>query len=447
VVRGGGGFFYDRVSGNTIIHAVEQSAPYAVTLDQSGAANAFASLAVPYQSIPVGSFPVRWTNFAAVQANPNLAPNLISSNLTQTTIADTFLTPLVYSWNLSVQYELRRRLVLEVGYVGSKGIHLAQAQGIVNEAALATPANPVNGLTVSTTSNAVARVPYLGISPTGLQVAETNGDYKFNSLQATLRKQLSHGLTFQAAYTFSRAFTTLYAAPAGVNGVPGGTNSGDPNNTAQQYGLNGQYRPQRLVISYSYNLPGAQFKGVAGKVLGGWNLSGVTTIQGGQPLTIYDNRGGSIYGLNGTTLVTSRAQMAPGATYADLITPGGVESRLGGTSGGPGYFNSAALTAIPLVPGTNGTGWGDSGIGVLYGPGQMNFDATLGKSTRVGGIHEDATLQFRAEFFNLFNHPQFNAPASVAYNVATAASNGAFGAITSTSVNPRLIQLALKYVF
>ncbi len=444
VVRGGGGFFYDRVPGNTIIHAVEQSPPYSVTLDQSGAANAFASEAVPYQNIALGTFPVRWVNFPAIQANPNLAPYLASSNLTQTTIADTFLTPLVYSWNLNVQYEIMPRWVLELGYVGSHGIHQAQTQGILNEAALATPSTPVNGLTVSTTSNAVARVPYLGMSPTGLQTAETNGDYKFNSFQATLRKQMSHGLTFQAAYTFSRAFTTLYAAPAGVGGTPSGTNSGDPNNTAQQYGLNGQYRPQRLVLNYSYDIPGASFKGVAGKILGGWNLSGVTTIQGGQPLTIFDNQGGSIYGLNGTTLVTSRAQLANGVTYADLVTPGGVESRLGGASGGQGYFNKAALTTIPLVAGTNGTGWGNSGTGVLFGPGQFNFDASLSKTTRVGGIHEGATLQFRAEFFNFFNHPQFNAPASVAYNGGT---NAAFGQITAASVNPRLIQFALKYAF
>jgi hypothetical protein len=336
------------------------------------------------------------------------------------------------------------RWVLELGYVGSRGIHQAQTQGILNEAALATPSTPVNGLTVSTTSNAVARVPYLGMSPTGLQTAETNGDYKFNSFQATLRKQMSHGLTFQGAYTFSRAFTTLYAAPAGVSGTPAGTNSGDPSNTAQQYGLNGQYRPERLVLNYSYDIPGASLKGVVGKIVGGWNLSGVTTIQGGQPLTIFDNQGGSIYGLNGTTLVTSRAQLANGVTYADLVTPGGIESRLGGASGGQGYFNKAALTTIPLVAGTNGTGWGDSGTGVLYGPGQFNFDASLSKTARVGGVHESATLQFRAEFFNFFNHPQFNAPASVAYNGGT---NAAFGQITAASVNPRLIQFALKYAF
>ncbi len=89
----------------------------------------------------------------------------------------------------------------------------------------------------------------------------------------------------------------------------------------------------------------------------------------------------------------------------------------------------------------NGTGWGNGGYGILLGPGQFNFDATIQKTTRVGGIHEDANLTFRTEFFNIFNHPQFNNPASVDVSKST------FGQITSTSVNPRLIQFALKYVF
>jgi hypothetical protein len=142
-------------------------------------------------------------------------------------------------------------------------------------------------------------------------------------------------------------------------------------------------------------------------VVAGWTLAGITTIQGGQPLSIFDSRGGAIYGMAGATAVgTSRAQIAPGSSYADLVTPGGVESRLGGLSGGPGYINTNALIPIPVIggnatPGTGGTGWGDSGVGEILGPGQFNFDTTLAKTTRVGGLREDAALQFRAEFFNL----------------------------------------------
>jgi hypothetical protein len=96
----------------------------------------------------------------------------------------------------------------------------------------------------------------------------------------------------------------------------------------------------------------------------------------------------------------------------------------------------------------NGTGWGNSGLGILLGPGQFNWDMSLTKVTKVGGIHENATVQFRAEFFNAFNHPQFNPPGSGTNGLSTIdISSSNVGQITSASVNPRLIQFALKYVF
>ena len=435
VVRGGAGYFFDRVPGNTIGHAVEQSPPYSITLDQGASTNQFSSLAQPFQNIPLGTFPTRWLNF-----NTNKG-----SDLAQSFMVDNLITPLVYSWNFNVQYQIAPTWMIEAGYVGSRGIHQPNTLHILNGAYLASPTSPVNGVTVNTTANARERVPYLGFSPTGLQGADNQGDYKYNSLQLTLRKQMSHGLSFQAAYTYSRAFTTQ-GYNTGIPPGPGSTNIGDPRSPA--YGLNAQYRPQRLVINYSYEIPSGGVKGALGVLARGWSLSGVTTIQGGQPLSIVDSRGGGIYGLSGATaLLASTAQIAPGFTYADLVTPGGVESRLGGASAGPGYINTAALTTIPVIggngtPGTGGTGWGNTGAGIIYGPGQFDFDATLAKTTRVGGIHENSTLQFRAEFFNLFNHPQFAIPVGLNFGAP-----GNFGQITSTSVNPRLIQLALKYVF
>jgi len=435
VVRGGAGYFFDRVPGNTIVNAVEHSVPYAETLDQGASTNQFSSEAAPFQNTPLGTFPVRWLNFATNAG----------SDLAQPFIIDNLITPLVYSWNFNVQYQLAPTWMLEVGYVGSRGIHQPNTLHILNGALLASATDPINGITTNTTTNARLRVPYLGFSPTGLEAADNQGDFKFNSLQVTLRKQMSRGLTFQAAYTFSRAFTTQGYSTATPPG-PGSTNIGNP--TAPQYGLNPQYRPERLVINYTYELPSGKLKGAFGVLARGWSISGITTIQGGQPLSIVDSRGGAIFGLSGSTsLLASTAQIAPGFTYANLVTAGSVASRLGGASGGLGYINSAALTTIPVIggngtAGTGGTGWGNTGVGIILGPGQFNFDTSIVKSTRVGGIHEGAVLQFRAEFFNLFNHPQFNIPAGL--NVGSPSN---FGQITSTSVNPRLMQFALKYVF
>jgi hypothetical protein len=126
---------------------------------------------------------------------------------------------------------------------------------------------------------------------------------------------------------------------------------------------------------------------------------------------------------------------------ANVGTPGGLEARLGGSIlGGPGYLNAAAFCTTPVIG--NGTGYGNSGVGIILGPGQFNWDFALLKVTKVGGLSEGATLQFRTEFFNAFNHAQFNNPAVVDVSKPTTV-----GQITSTSVNPRLIQFALKYVF
>jgi hypothetical protein len=134
-------------------------------------------------------------------------------------------------------------------------------------------------------------------------------------------------------------------------------------------------------------------------------------------------------------------------TYANILTTGALGTRLGGTSGGCGYFNcgtASPFTTIPSIdptlPASVGSGWGNTGLGVALGPGQLNFDAAALKNIRVGGIHEGAVLQVRIEFFNVLNHSQFSNP-------ATTYSSGNFGQITSLSVNPRLTQLALKYVF
>jgi hypothetical protein len=315
---------------------------------------------------------------------------------------------------------------------------------ILNVADLASEAKPIvgttlvngqtvrNSITTNTTANARLRVPFLGFSPGGLQTSSEDMDYRFNSLQATLRRQYASGLGFQAAYTWSRAFTNMST----VNGA----DSGDPRDLRQQWGLNTQYRPQRLVLTYDYRLPTGALKGWMQKAAGGWALSGVTTVQSGSPFTIVDSRGGAIFGLS-----TSRAQIAPGATYGDIPSTGDVKQRLGGSTGGPGYFNRAAFTTIPVVggngtAGTGGAGWGNAGIAPIRGPNQLNFDASISKVTPLQKISESAQLQFRAEFFNMFNHAQFNNPAA---NFAVPT----FGQITSTSVNPRLIQLALKFIF
>jgi hypothetical protein len=193
---------------------------------------------------------------------------------------------------------------------------------------IATTAAPIWGLTTNTVSNAVLRQPYLGLGVLNEQCSCFGS--KYNSMQVTLRKQMSHGIQAQASYTYSKSMTTNCEPNA--NGTIVAT-----------YGATG--RPQRLSLNYLWNLPLGSPKGLLGKLVTGWSLSGVTTIQGGSMLTVTDGRGGTIFGLS-----TSRAQLAAGKTYADLATPGGLTSRLGGAAGGCGYFTSAQSAARLTVP-------------------------------------------------------------------------------------------------
>ena len=441
VVRGGVGLFYDRIGGNQFVHSVEQGNPYADTLDYGGSGALPFSLQNEFPQRPLGFIP-RWVNFS----------NGTSSNLNLPFITQDIHTPLTRQYNLNIQYEFLPTWVLEVGFVGSSGINQTDYNHNVNTAYLASPSNPINGQTTNKVSNVALRVPYLGFQPAGLQVTAFDGIYNYNSLQATVRKNFSHGLTLQGAYTWSKNMTDL----EGFSG-----NSNNNSNLSQQYGEAYFNRPQRFVFNYSWNIPLGSHKGVVGALANGWNLSGVTIVQKCTPLTFTDSRLGTIYGVFGANSVTptalggtsfgafnySRAQLCPGVTYGSLPSSGGIEQRLGGVSGGnfwtagsfAGTTTSPAGCVIPAIG--DGTDYGNSGVGIALGPPQLNFDFSIAKSTRVGGIHENATLQLRGEFFNGFNHPQFNNPGTATSTAPT------FGVITSTSVNPRLIQFALKYVF
>ena len=147
-------------------------------------------------------------------------------------------------------------------------------------------------------------------------------------------------------------------------------------------------------------------------------------------MTLTDPNGGGVYG----HASPSTATLCPGASYASLVTPGGTGARL------DRWIETSALCA-PVAVGSDGsTGYGNAGQSIMTGPGQFNTDFSLGKTTRVGGLREEAVLAFRVEFYNALNHPQFANP-------GTAMGTATFGVITQTSVAPRLIQFALKYLF
>ena len=350
---------------------------------------------------------------------------------------DRIQTPLVRQYNLGVQYEFIPSYILEVAYVGSSGINVGDYSHNVNLARLASPSNPINGITANTVQNASARVPYLGFTPIGLQQNGFDGIYNYNSLQTTVRRQFSSGLGFQAAYTWSKNLSTVGYTAANLNNTL---------DMQQQYGPTPYSRPHRFVVSYQYALP-FRASGVAGKFVEGWSVSGLTLAQQGNPLTIIDGRGGSIYyggpPSNGVEKGASRAQFCPGATADQILTSGSVKERLGSVSNPSAkrFLNATAFCAPSAIG--NGTDFGNSGVGIALGPGQFNTDFSITKTTPIG---ENQSIQFRTEFFNLFNHAQFALPSALG-NASLRADSPTFGLITATSVNPRLIQFALRLQF
>jgi hypothetical protein len=439
VARGGVGMFYDRVDVSALVHGLEQGPPYSGTADV-GAGNQ-QTLANPFPVTPIGVFPQRYFNPACLSAAPTaVAPIPCNSPTYNSYLNSPFVyqnihTPLVRQYNIDLQYEFAKDWVFEAAYVGSSGINLLDAYHNYNTAYLASASNPINGQTANTLQNVALRVPYLGYQPVGVQGTAFDGISNYNSLQVTVRKNFSHGILMQASYTYSKDLTDInYYSGGAVGG-----NINDPHNLAQQYGPAYFNRPQRFVVNYSYDLPFGTHQGVAGKVLGGWNVSGVTTVQGGSPLTVMDPSAGTIYG----TTTASTAQVCPGQTYGSTLSSGSLSQRLGGNSGGPGYFNASSFCSAPTggIYG-NGTGYGNTGVGTVLGPGQFNWDISIVKTTR---ITERQAVIFRAEFFNAFNHAQFSNP--VTSTPGEVSLGPTFGEITSTSVNPRILQFALKYMF
>jgi hypothetical protein len=463
VLRGGAGYFYDLISGQYTGNFGRSNPLFGPPASGSAAATLQNPWAIPGGVVSAGpgyfGFVPRWIIPGNCATTVGKCTGK-GSNTNVTSYQDLTI-PLTYEWNTNVQYEFLPSWVLEVGYVGSHGIHQASPGAVQNNTAdgspIQTPYNAaqlagtgapcvscaVNGVTVNTNGNTFLRVPALGILSNATQL-ETISNYKFNSLQATLRKQFSHGLQLQAAYSWSRGFEQV---PAGSNTYP---------YVIQDYAPEYFVRPQRLILNYVWNLPAPRMNGILGKVIDDWSWSGVVTIQNGQPIDIVDSNDGGIFGLAPQAGNIGKAQLCPGMTAANILTSGSTTQRVAnGLTINPatgnfndGWINSAAFTscgdAVPTNIGAvngvgGGTGFGNLGFGNVLGPGQSNWDMALSKMFK---IHEAQSLQFRTEFYNTFNHPQFsNLPGSDVANGTT------MGQITTTSVSPRVIQFALKFLF
>ena len=320
----------------------------------------------------------------------------------------TYDIPTVQNWSLGIQRELSNNLLLSGAYVGSRGTHLDYITNINQPLpAMGYSFDPRIACTTTTPFACTTRVstdyvrPFQGWST--INNVTPVGSSSYNSLQVNLQRRFTNGLTFGAAYTWSKTM-----ALSGAEGL--GSGPQNPYNLRAEYGPAAFDRTNVFVFNYVYDLPFFRsVTGVAGAVLKGWEASGMVTIESGFPLTI------------GYSSPTQGLATRPNAVQ-------------GQSTSGPGtvaqWFNTSAYAAPPFGF------YGNAGVGTVWGPPMDTWDMGFFKNFQ---IQERLNLQFRAEMFNLLNTVNFN-------SVQTTLGGGGFGQVTST-YDPRIMQLALKLTF
>lgn len=433
VLRGGYGIYYTRPVGAAIFETLA-SPPFGLFQVCQTECNAGASAQNPFQPAP------------PLSAFPYFQPYSPTTNQNVLLLGQDFRPPIIEEYSLGVQSRLAKDFLLDLGFVGSRGTKLIRQRGL-NQALSATSQNPVRGQSDNTLANIPERLPLVGFASNASSVnqIESNGASWYNALEASLTKRLSRGLQFLASYTWSKEMDTNAVDPE-WNSAGGTASLGNQSPAPRtQYGPGSFDRNQRFVVSFVYSFPSpANLSNWKGRALGGWSVSGVTTVQSGQYLTITGQNSFNVFGIT-----NDKVQLAPGCTSGQLASPGSVKSRLNNYFNGNCIDRQDLTQPLDVVTGSNtpvwpvigadgaGTDFGNSAVGGVTGPGQNNYDITLQKAF---SIRENMHVQFRTDFFNAFNHPQFANP-----DVGTA--NVTFGQIIATVVNPRVIQFGLKLNF
>ncbi len=395
VWRGGMGIYFDRFS-TRIANFQIFNYPYDVVgLGLGSFANPFPNLANISFPVAPASIPSPIPFYFAGIPLPTLR-----TPISGLYVDHNFRMPYVYQYNLGFQWEPVKDWLVEAGYVGSKGTKLINVFTF-NQGTLGTPPYIGSGFSNNKVLN-------------GFQRAETTASSHYDSLQASLTKRFSKGLQFLASYTLSKSIDNISGAPTNeLAALPG-----DQQNRKSQRAVSDFHRPQRFVFSGVYDLP--KFYGgdsrFAKSFLNDWELAGIATFQSGAPFSVICTSGSAL--LNRADLVSGQP----------IEIEGSVHDRL------DRFFNTSAFA--PTC--TNTAPFGTSGRNIIRGPHQRNIDFSIVKFIPVT---EATRLEFRTEFFNIFNTVNFLNPNN---NVLVP---GTLGKITSASTGPRVIQFALKYTF
>ena len=389
--------------------------------------------------LPPGSFPTE--AFAAIAAASNSGAGDELDYIQPNPKRD-----YVMQWNLSIQRELVPSLTAMVAYAGTRGVHQSfRADDINSVQPLENSAPPY--LWPMPVGSGTVLSPLLGRIPT---LQWINNSY-FDALEAELEKRLSHGFQVQGSYTWSRAID---------QGAGTGASDAFLSSNAALFYFLPKYRrgaadfnvSHNLVINYLWMIPTpSSFHGPAAWIGRGWQVGGILQVRSGLPFTPLI--GGDPLGLTDTVTVAYPDRLR-GPGCGSLVNPGNVNNYIKLQCFAlPMATPAIASQCQPFgiqdgeapISGTCANLLGNGGRNEIYGPGLVNFDFSLIKDTK---IKENLTAQFRAEFFNVFNHSNFESPIdnSTLFNEDGSPAGGA-GAIDATSTFNRQIQFALKLIF
>ena len=390
--------------------------------------------------------------------------------------------PYTQNWTLDFQFQPSNSWMFEVGYVGSHGTHLVLPIPF-NQPLIATPTNVVNGQTSSYggtsplanqnyyggtplpldtepiytneyAGNAPIRVPYPGYDMNAVSY-KAEGTSNFNALQLQVHKRLSNGLQFTTSYTWSHSLDEQ----SGLGLFFTGNNPATPR---ANYGSSDFDQTHVFLVNYSYTLPNLVDNRALGYAVNGWAIGGQTVAESGQPYSVYDYSGSVASQYYGTSNYIGNpiVPLVPGITAKQAAHPG---ANCAGISPELCKLNSADFAPQFLAPGTYGvpdcdaTGcdnyeslFGTTGRNSFRGPFQVRFDVSLAKQFR---FKERYGLKFEADAFNIFNHPDFDAPNNDVNffpdyeGPPSIPPQGELGVIQHTIGSPRFLQLSLHLQF
>ena len=366
--------------------------------------------------------------------------------------------PQIQHFSLGVQRELFDKSVLTVSYVGTIGHHLQRIRninqvpvgaGIENVPSLAgTPGCDSAGncdvqqILINTLEPPTFFAPYRGF--TAINDAEAEADSNYNSLQVDFRHNVGHGLTLQAFYTYSHTLDDVFGG-GGTGTQSTGINDYDPK---RWYGTSSINQAQAFSMNYVYTLPffAHANSAVVRSILGGWQISGVTTFSLGPPINFTCGIAGMASGVGGNVLCNRLGDFH--------VKKGTVDDPEFGPT--PTWFDPSTIGQITIAqlaandePGM----FGDLRKNPITGPGRNNWDIGLSKNFEMPWFgSEHSTLQLRWETFNTFNHPQWSAVNLFCSSLTAPGQpcngpNNIGNAEVSNDFGPRVMQLGLKFSF